>query len=366
MKAIISTVGVSLFPVSLKKHPELDRFEDEIREAEREAWGKWHKLLPSDKGQVSAEIKSLEAIGVAREDLLHFLASDSVAGRLAAELTAVFCAERFGVECRDGVEVIEGMQVTDASRFQRQAVPAIIGRIYNLYEKYGGNLVLNPTGGFKAVVPYVTLVGLVFGLPVYYIYEKSDQLIRLPNSPLDFNLDMLTGLDTLAEDLVEDYLPKEELKERVGLSEDGVERLLEEGVLVEDYEDPSYVTLSPLGRLLHYRYQYRNTYTYLLSDEVKRKLSKPQYDVGVFTTIFRKMCDPVHLRIKEHKRFGGGKVDCHCYKMARRKERVFYYVEGRTVYICDIMNDHKEYDRIVNTTGVYRSSYTFSDRATTA
>ena len=46
---------------------------------------------------------------------------------------------------------------------------------------------LNATGGFKGMVPYLTLYGMFYDLPVSYIFEQSETLIQLPRIPLAFD-----------------------------------------------------------------------------------------------------------------------------------------------------------------------------------
>jgi len=49
------------------------------------------------------------------------------------------------------------------------------------------NVVLNPTGGFKALVPYMVLIGMIKEVPCRYIFEQSTTLLELPPLPVEFS-----------------------------------------------------------------------------------------------------------------------------------------------------------------------------------
>jgi hypothetical protein len=46
---------------------------------------------------------------------------------------------------------------------------------------------LNPTGGFKALVPYTVLLGMLKGIKCDYIFEQSTVLLELPPLPVEFS-----------------------------------------------------------------------------------------------------------------------------------------------------------------------------------
>lgn len=72
------------------------------------------------------------------------------------------------------------------------------------------------------------------------------------------------------------------------------------------------------------------------------------------------MKDSVHLQAKIHNEVKGSNIDCDCYKGGHTSERVFYYLEGKTVKVCDIFQDHNEYERVVNSGKVLKKNYHFA------
>ena len=49
------------------------------------------------------------------------------------------------------------------------------------------NVTIRATGGFKAEIAYLNLVGLLLGIDVYYLHEQFRELVSLPRLPLDWN-----------------------------------------------------------------------------------------------------------------------------------------------------------------------------------
>jgi len=78
--------------------------------------------------------------------------------------------------------------------------------------------VINPTGGFKGVVPYLTLIGMIEpDIEMSYIYERSAELITLGRIPLQFDFDVLESAYPALKKCDEDFVAESELKELLAL-----------------------------------------------------------------------------------------------------------------------------------------------------
>jgi hypothetical protein len=55
---------------------------------------------------------------------------------------------------------------------------------------YSYEIIINPTGGYKGIVPFLTVLGMIYGKYSVYLFEFSQELIKLPPLPLTFNLDL--------------------------------------------------------------------------------------------------------------------------------------------------------------------------------
>ncbi len=158
--------------------------------------------LNSEEGlqQASPEIKSLAKIGIGPEDQIVLYASETPDGILSARIVHDFAEQVW--ECTSTLEVITGLQVKDAGRFRSvgvlRYVQSIVKLIDNPNNRYGREIILNATAGYKSLVPYTTLVGLLFQVQVQYIFETSSELLSLPPLPLDFDQQFFKQVEPLS------------------------------------------------------------------------------------------------------------------------------------------------------------------------
>lgn len=176
--------------------------------------------------KASAELNSLTRIlgdQRTRSDQLHFLATATPDGVLAGRVIADFSREYFQIDTVN-IHLIEGLQVTDGNVFQRDGVRNLIATIYDiLHFAPEGTFtrVINPTGGFKGVVPYLTLIGMIeSGVQLSYIYEQSPVLITLGRVPLQFNFEVLQVAYPALKACSEDFVDERQLKELLNLPSD--------------------------------------------------------------------------------------------------------------------------------------------------
>jgi len=52
-------------------------------------------------------------------------------------------------------------------------------------------VIIDPTGGFKAEIAYTTIVGMIFQVPVKYIYQFFEQPITFPALPISWDINLL-------------------------------------------------------------------------------------------------------------------------------------------------------------------------------
>ncbi|MCL0062754.1 putative CRISPR-associated protein [Peptococcaceae bacterium] len=319
------------------------------------------KLDENSYHNLSAEINALLKIGkedaYVSEDKLYFLVSDTTEGEICGKLVKKFCEKYFEAK-KTEVITIKGLQVYDAKKFETEAINNFVDEVINIngkYDKSAYNVILNATGGYKAVIPYSTLLGTVFGLPVYYIFERSNQLIKLPNAPISFDTKLLEALGELIYDIENDYIELKDFLKRTGISYNEREKYVGAIVIEDDL-----VTLTPLGRLLYKRYLYTEGYSILVSDEVIKKLCSGQYDSKTFEKYFLKMRNPLYLRAKLHNeiRKNNKNIDLDCCKPGNVSERIFYYMddENKTVKICDIFM-HDEYENEIKKGSMQKENY---------
>ena len=72
-------------------------------------------------------------------------------------------------------------------------------------------IIMNPTGGFKGVLPFLTTLGMLYGKKTVYIFEFSESLIILPPLPFSFDLNFFDRVRPALEYLNKEIAVDEEL-----------------------------------------------------------------------------------------------------------------------------------------------------------
>lgn len=134
--------------------------------------------------ELSAEIHSLTRMGVGDRDRVVLLCSETPDGDACGHAVRLYLeAHHPGIVCE--VRTVAGLQVFDAMRFRTEGVVNFVRRCLEEVRNYGSEyVVLNPTGGFKALVPYAVLVGMLKRVTCQYIFEQSTSVLTLPPLPV--------------------------------------------------------------------------------------------------------------------------------------------------------------------------------------
>ncbi len=192
---------------------------------------------------LSAEIHSLVRIGLEACDRAVLLASATDDGFACALAVRDYLQAHWqGVDVQ--VDRVPGLQVHDALEFRRRGVVEYCRRCLQAVQSYGADfVVLNPTGGFKALVPYTVLVGMLKRVPCRYIFEQSETLLELPPLPVEFQRGIFEAYRPLFERIERDSaITRTEWERDVPYQERGMLEAL------VDHEGDS-VTLSGVGLL---------------------------------------------------------------------------------------------------------------------
>ncbi|QSZ27586.1 putative CRISPR-associated protein [Aceticella autotrophica] len=210
MKKIITMVGTSIFDNYKEKNNDNKNFSNNVEYLKDKGASEYDKnkemieaiikdlkdwiKKEKDKENISAEIKSLvklkKELNDDNDDLdIYLLYSDTILGKIAGEVVKEFIIadkEMFGNIQSNGIKcyMIKNLQVKDRKKFE-EGMNNLIYKVYDLTQEDWNNVAINITGGFKATIPYLTVLGQVNKCPIYYIFEKTDVLIKIPYIPLD-------------------------------------------------------------------------------------------------------------------------------------------------------------------------------------
>lgn len=150
--------------------------------------------------------KALAARGIDISKVhFHLLATRTGEGAVCAAILKEIWKTAFRVD----VHFPEGFGRADDAAFAASGLPNLLSEIAQIMEKIDlerkagcqVEAVIIPTGGYKAIIPYLTIAGILYGCPAYYIYEDSNVLIELPAPPLGINISVFRAAFSLLENV---------------------------------------------------------------------------------------------------------------------------------------------------------------------
>lgn len=304
------------------------------------------KELPADRvpTALSAELNSLAAMEAGSDDSVVLVATETEDGRVCAELCAERIAQHFG--CEVSIRQVDGLQVSDREAFARRGIPGLFAALREIIgpnpEYAGDRVVLNASGGFKGVVPYITLFGLMHRIPVTYIFEFTNTLITLPPAPVHFDWDLLAkARDAFLRLRSEGAMPRERFFELLS----GADHLDRERIATLLEEEDGLVTASPIGELV-FESQHSAEGQVLINPVLAEKLEAAPRDARrTMEGLLRKVSDPLWRSAHVH-RFKG--TDLLVSKPGPVSERLAYTPRGREIYVAEIFLHHDNYERELN------------------
>ncbi|MEZ4851050.1 MAG: hypothetical protein R3B93_21030 [Bacteroidia bacterium] len=214
-----------------------DIYEIPIREIKEKIEDYWFELNGKPNLQASAEITSIFKIAESQTNekiQVCLIATDTLLSVLAAQMITDWIGEYYpDIEVispktkeksiNDNFFVVKDLRVDSQLNYDQGFINLIevLEEICINKGKKQNDIILNITGGYKAIVPIVTLYGQLRNIPLYYIYDEDDldksaNLVSVGKLP--FHLDW--GIvDTLKPFLNLEYHPLWTEKEGMELSE---------------------------------------------------------------------------------------------------------------------------------------------------
>ena len=207
--------------------------------------------------EASAEVNTLLRVVGIEEDLekenveFYLISSDTEEADICSRVLKRYIVEHYEIE-EDYVHIriVKGLS-HDVNEFEEWGIVNYINTIAEILEEGGSDSVILSTGGFKTMIAYATLLGILYKRKVYYIHETFENVVSLPAIPIDFNLDLIanhynaimTAINTLdfrkADRIVNSVLP------------DSLRPLLKMDKTLRRY------ILSPLGHVFVRFYKYK-------------------------------------------------------------------------------------------------------------
>jgi putative CRISPR-associated protein (TIGR02619 family) len=274
-------------------------------------------------------VSSLAKLAISDHDDVLLIGSDTKEGEICAEQLAELIENEF--ECNVQIRKVEGLQTIDPQAFRRRGVPELF-RVLDRYAESltgGDELILNVTGGFKAVVPYVTLYAMSKRYRVIYLFETAPKLIDLPPAPLSFDWNRVATVSDALLKLQRDELINstefERLIEHVSYDEkEWLECLWDRG--------DDLVWLSAFGQILASAMSSSEGVQVLLSPAASKTFERSTGAVREqYQFMLSRVSNPLQRAQHMHTIHGS---DLLIWKPGRTAERMEYFLEKGKIYVC--------------------------------
>ncbi len=371
MIKVIATVGTSLFTnymrkevqefVKNKENSNIDagykamlkeqggRVADSVKTAIDKYWVKDIKTSVDTEGDLKcesatglnthccAEVQSLVKIQQEQNTSIdaYLLATDTELSKLACQIIKnVFDSnENYNVKIHynEEVDTIKGLKVNNSNSF-KDGLNCLLTRFYKICEGYFENVILNVTGGYKGLIPFLTILGQANKIPIKYIYEDTAVLHTIPALPITIN-----------EQLFEKHYSTFLLLEKEILDKNKHYEFTQDlnGCIDIDGNDFS---LNSLGDILWKRYKSDFFFFYTI-DSIWSKIETNEKIYNALKNNFSKSdIREGHTEMKP----SNNKVH-RCYDGGRTNPRMFYFIDNGKVYLYETFESHnQEYEGYLN------------------
>jgi len=261
---LICTVGTSLFNkfrILKSKHEELTgtRRESVQYLSENNLIGFSKSLLKENEGDevLGAEICSVHHIiksrTIGEPANIIFLVSDTDDGRATGEvLSRYFNDSGYNINGKRNFafsETIEKLDDSNPGAFKNSGLRNLIKKISGKVQALGReNVAINATGGYKAQILFAGVLGQSLGIPVYYLFERFNEIIKLPPQPVSFDSDFWLENQSIFFALDKSgYVGEDFCEEWYNSKDDRFETLISS----ENDNNRIYLMLSPAGEIFH-------------------------------------------------------------------------------------------------------------------
>lgn len=133
---------------------------------------------------------------------LFLLCTDTIVSRLSAKLIQQALEIEMksrGVDFLAETKIVKGLRVLDKKKFEDEGFDGLFQTITDIHYQAPQQAMtcLNVTGGYKSLLPILTIIAQLYKYPLYYVFEFSnagsgkDVLLEIPPLPLQFDWAMV-------------------------------------------------------------------------------------------------------------------------------------------------------------------------------
>jgi putative CRISPR-associated protein (TIGR02619 family) len=239
MTTIITTTGISLYLNTGREHKTPSPTDDQMRQ-----------YLRMNPERASAEANSLLQIAQ-QGDYLAFLHTATDEAERCVQLLKEFFENR-GFN-HNHIHLVPLQFQEDEQHIETLGLRSLVNTLIeeiNKARKHEQDIIINATAGLKIEIGYSTMIGMLYQVPVKYLYEKFDRVVTFNPIALDWDTSIFLTNDWFFRWLDDEARTQHEVEEHLkGLPDrDTILSFL----TLPDAE--GYIFLSPLGDALRKRF----------------------------------------------------------------------------------------------------------------
>lgn len=337
---IITTVGTSLITNSETNCDSLkelvfsfDYFDNsKTNNTRKKISDKEQELFRYLEDGTCAELASVKEIDPKGEAEIFLICTETVLSYMCGRVIQ----QKIGQRAK--VEFISGLQVERINEFKREGVPSLLNHIEKIAQNgnYWDDIVLNVTGGYKALIPIMTVIGQVKGLPIYYIFkgdvDKKYQLISIPKMPISFDINVF---EEFFDSFVHFGLTGNEIIDQSSLLSSFLGRC--EGFI--EIAD-NLVGLNPIGKILWWNY--REKYFLFKTDNSTWNEIQKQEDIS---RILSSKFWNEDLRNRKTEK----KQNHYVFDDGNNNNRIYYFSQNEELYIYKTFENEEKAKAYIDT-----------------
>lgn len=233
----------------------------------------------------SAEIKSICKIANRNQATVYLLATDTFTSEYSAKKIREHIDGKEKLIVKEPIR-ITGLEIDQPDKFESIGFEKLITEFEKIKKNHEDEkIILNISGGYKALIPFLTIYAQIKKLKLQYIYENSSKLIEITPLELNFDWALMEALRPyLTESINANKLGPNNskiieslVKNKLILSEGGDNYSLSSlgQLLKSSFHSNTNLSNNILGTFLEYKY-----FEYFLTKSCFVQLSVNEYDIN--------------------------------------------------------------------------------------
>lgn len=309
------------------------------------------KKSVQEVGTACAELDSLYRAKLTADDTVVLLATDTYLGKVCTDALKRLLENVFKLSPdKISIERIVDLQVHDPKRLEETGYKnflELVRKKVETYQQSGCELYFCPNGGYKGVVLFLTIFGMLYHIKIIYTFEHAKKLVTLPSLPFTLDRELFKRAENALRCLSEEIEQPEAvyLKNIQDYTEE--ERALFMGFVQSDGKGK----VTPLSLLEPYICAAERPFMVMMTKEAVntmeelRKADNKSY--SELLSYIKNAQNPewrnrsVHYHPLE-------RIDLVAIKPGPVSARLLGYPKNNQFYVTHVFKKHDAYDRVIN------------------